>query len=225
MIGEAPGSINLPGDVPERVSLFIGIKNFSGDATTNVNDPTLPINPAAPPNTLIVVAAVESIPLLEFASSFQRGGFAPDRSSMTLVVEDLPPVIVVSGSFELGTSGVERLRPDNSDLNAISQVLDNALLGLVEIILDLGTIVNSIPSAVVGTAGSAGGTVEVACYTQVKAAWSTGEARSPAEVGTLGFALSSSDQPWLPQSDHLLLSSDASIDVVQGRSGPVAPHR
>ena len=39
MIGEAPGSINLPGDVPSRLSLFIGIKNFSGDATTNVNDP------------------------------------------------------------------------------------------------------------------------------------------------------------------------------------------
>ena len=50
-----------------------------------------------------------------------------DRSSMTLVVEDLAG-IVVSGSFELGTSGVERLRPDNSDLSAISQVLDNALL-------------------------------------------------------------------------------------------------
>jgi hypothetical protein len=113
---------------------------------------------------------VKSIPLLEFASSFQRGGFAPDRSSMALVVEDLPPVIVVSGTFELGTSGVDRIRPDNSDLNALSQVLDNALLGLVEIILDLGTIVNSIPGAVVGTAGSAGGTVEVSCYTQVKAA-------------------------------------------------------
>ena len=223
MIGEAPGSINLPGDMPNRLSLFIGIKNFSGDATTNVNDPTLPINPATPPNTLIVVAAVESIPLLEFGSSFQRGGFAPDRSSMTLVVEDLPPVIVVSGSFELGTSGVDRIRPDNSDLNALSQVLDNALLGLVEIILDLGTIVNSIPSAVVGTAGSAGGTVEVSCYTQVKAAWATGETRVPAEVGTLGFALSSSDQPWIPDEDHLLLSSDAAIAVVQGRSGPVNP--
>ncbi|DAC16291.1 MAG TPA: hypothetical protein HA276_06120 [Candidatus Poseidoniaceae archaeon] len=223
MIGEAPGSVNLPGDMPNRLSLFIGIKNFSGDATTNVNDPTLPINPATPPNTLIVIAAMDFIPLLEFASSFQRGGFAPDRSSMSLVVENLPPVIVVSGSFSLGQSGVDRLRPDNSNLNAISQVLDNALLGLVEIILDLGTIVNSIPGAIVGTAGSAGGTVEVACFTQVKAAWSTGETRSPAEVGTLGFALSSSDQPWIPNEDHLLLSSDASIEVVQGRSGPVEP--
>jgi len=223
MIGEAPGSVNLPGDMPNRLSLFIGIKNFSGDATTNVNDPTLPINPATPPNTLIVVAAMDSIPLLEFASSFQRGGFAPDRSSMSLVVENLPPVIVVSGSFSLGQSGVDRLRPDNSNLNAISQVLDNALLGLVEIILDLGTIVNSIPGAIVGTAGSAGGTVEVACFTQVKAAWSTGETRSPTEVGTLGFALSSSDQPWIPNEDHLLLSSDASIEVVQGRSGPLEP--
>ena len=45
MIGEAPGSINLPGDVPNRMSLFIGIKNFSGDATTDMDDPTLPITP------------------------------------------------------------------------------------------------------------------------------------------------------------------------------------
>ena len=35
--------------------------------------------------------------------------------------------------------------------------------------------------------------------------------------------MSSSDQPWLPESDHLLLSSDAAIGVVQGRSGPVDP--
>ena len=63
--------------------------------------------------------------MLEFGSSFQRGGFAPDRSSMTLVVEDLPPVIVVSGSFELGTSGVERLRPEGPS-PTVDKTVNNA---------------------------------------------------------------------------------------------------
>ena len=43
-IGEAPGSVNLPGDIPDRLSLMIAIKNFSGDNTNNVNDPTLPMS-------------------------------------------------------------------------------------------------------------------------------------------------------------------------------------
>ena len=34
MIGEAPGSEGFPGNLPERLSLIIAIKNFSGDSTT-----------------------------------------------------------------------------------------------------------------------------------------------------------------------------------------------
>ncbi|MDA0877307.1 MAG: hypothetical protein O3B05_00355 [archaeon] len=223
MIGEKPGSVNLPGDMPERLSMFIGIKNFSGDATANENDPTLPVNPATPPNTLIAVAAVEGIPLLQYDSSFKRGGWASDSSSMTLTIEDLPPVVLVHGTFEVGTSGVDRIRPDTSSLNVVSQMLDNALIALMEIILDVGTIVNSLPAAVVGTAGSTGGSVTVACYTQVAAGWQDGTQRLTAEVGRLTFALASSDQPWLPDQDHLLLADDTALAQVTGRTGPVDP--
>ena len=55
MIGEAPGSANLPGDMPTRLSLIIVIKNFTDDKDGNVNDPTLPVNPSSPPNTLIAI--------------------------------------------------------------------------------------------------------------------------------------------------------------------------
>ena len=223
MIGEKPGSVNLPGDMPDRLSLFIGIKNFTGDATTNENDPTLPINPATPPNTLIAVAAVESIPLLQYESTFMRGGWESDGSSMTLTIEDLPPVVLVHGTFQVGSSGVDRIRPDTSNLNVISQMLDNALIALLEIVLDIGTIVNSLPAAVAGTAGTNGGSVTVECYTQVAAGWQDGTQRLTAEVGQLTFALASSDQPWLPDQDHLILSDDAALDEVMGRTGPVAP--
>ena len=39
LIGEAPGSTNFPGDMPNRLSLIISIKNYSADDSTNINDP------------------------------------------------------------------------------------------------------------------------------------------------------------------------------------------
>ena len=44
MLGAAPGSNDLPGEVPEELSLMIGIKNFTRDSDDNVDDETLPIN-------------------------------------------------------------------------------------------------------------------------------------------------------------------------------------
>ena len=39
----------LPGSIPDRLGMIIGIKNFTRDSSENVNDPTLPVNPADPP--------------------------------------------------------------------------------------------------------------------------------------------------------------------------------
>ena len=75
-IGEAPGSLNLPGEIPDRLSLMIAIKNFSADNSNNVNDPTLPLNPAQPPNTLLLIAGTSSIKEFNYASTFKRGGYA-----------------------------------------------------------------------------------------------------------------------------------------------------
>ena len=43
------------------------------------------------------------------------------------------------------------------------------------------------------------------------------------EIEQLRFALASSPQPWLPEMDHILLSEDTNIAVVDGRLGPVDP--
>lgn len=221
-IGEAPGSVNLPGDIPERLSLMIAIKNFSGDNTNNVDDPTLPVNPAEPPNTLFLIAGTSSIKTFNYASTFKRGGYAGDSSSMLVEMENLPRVIVIQGSFLLSASGVSRVNFDNPNLNTIAQVFDNALLTIVEIVLDIGTLLNGLPSAVVGTAGSTGGVIDIQCYSQVKKSLPTSN-RESMEIEHLLFALASSPQPWLPEMDHILLSEDTSIAVVDGRLGPVDP--
>ncbi|MAK20323.1 MAG: hypothetical protein CMA05_03315, partial [Euryarchaeota archaeon] len=156
MIGEAPGSVNLPGEVPSRLSLIIAIKNFSGDNTPNVDDPTLPVNPLKElaPNTLIAIVGSESIDRLEYKSTFERGGVATDRSSLEFTVEDLPEAILVEGSFLIAPTGIDRVNYDNPNLNSIAQIFDNALLSVVQVALDIGDIVNSLPDLIVSTTGS-----------------------------------------------------------------------
>ena len=222
VMGEAPGSVNLPGEIPDRLSLMIAIKNFSADNSNNVDDPTLPINPAEPPNTMLLIAGTSSIKEFNYASTFKRGGYSGDSSSMLVEIEDVPRVIVIQGSFLLSSTGVSRVNFDNPNLNTLAQIFDNALLTVVEIVLDIGAILNGLPTAVVGTAGSTGGIIDIQCYNQVKKSLPSSN-REAMEIGQLRFALASSPQPWLPGSDHILLSEDTNIAVVDGRLGPVDP--
>ena len=221
-IGEAPGSVNLPGEIPDRLSLMIAIKNFSADNSNNVNDPTLPINPASPPNTLLLIAGTSSIKVFDYASTFKRGGYSGDSSSMVVEIEDVPRVIVIQGSFLLSSTGVNRVNFDNPNLNTIAQFFDNALLTVVEIVLDIGAILNGLPTAVVGTAGSTGGLIDIQCFNQVKKSLPSSN-RESMEIGHMQFALASSPQPWLPEMDHILLSEDTTIALIDGRLGPVEP--
>ena len=222
MIGEAPGSANLPGDMPTRLSLIIAIKNFTDDKDGNVNDPTLPVNPSSPPNTLIAIVGTESIDRLEYKSTFMRGGYVNDSSSLQVAIDNVPKAIVVQGSFLVPSSGLGRINFDNPNLNTVAQVFDNALLSIVEIILDIGDVVNGLPSSIVGTAGSSGGEVNINCYNQIKQSLPT-SVREPMEIGSLQLAISSSNQPWLPEMDHILLSQDLDLDVVAGRLGNQPP--
>ena len=223
MIGEAPGSSNLPGEVPDRLSFILAIKNFSGDSTANQNDLTLPVNPAAPPATLIMVAGTERIKSLTYDSTLMRGGFASDVSSLSINVENLPEVLILKGSFQLSSTGLSRVNFNNPDLNTIAQLLDNALLTLVEVVLDLGSILNTLPDLIVGTAGSSGGELEVLCLSQVRQTWNNGAVRSPSGLGQISMAIGSSDHPWVTDSDHILLSQDTEIEQVDGRDGPIEP--
>ena len=222
MIGEEPGGTDLPGDIPSRLSMIIAIKNFTGDNVNNVDDPTLPVNPASPPNTLVAIVATESIDLLEYKSTFMRAGYASDSSSIVLNIENVPKVIIVEGSFEIPESGLSRVNYDNPNLNSIAQIFDNALLTVVEVILDVGDVVNGIPESIVGTAGADGGAVRLNCYNQVRLSLPT-SSREPMEIGSVSIAISSSDQPWLPEIDHILLSEDTNIKTVNGRLGTQTP--
>ena len=222
MIGEEPGGVDLPGDIPDRLSMIIAIKNFTGDNQNNVDDPTLPVNPASPPNTLVAIVATESIDLLEYKSTFKRGGYAADSSSIELNIANVPKAIIVEGSFQIPESGLSRVSYDNPNLNTIAQIFDNALLTVVEVILDVGDVVNGLPESIVGTAGDSGGAVRLNCYNQVKQSLPT-STRNPMEIGSVSIAISSSDQPWLPDIDHILLSEDTNIATVNGRLGPQEP--
>jgi hypothetical protein len=222
MIGEAPGTQGFPGDIPERLSLIIAIKNFTADSTGNINDPTLPVNPASPPNTLILIAATESIDRLEYKSTFMRGGYEADRSSLEMVIDNLPNVVIVEGSFQIPESGLSRVNFDNPNLNSIAQLFDNALLTVIEVILDVGDIVNGLPESIVGTAGSEGGVVALHCRNQVRQTLPN-SVREPMPIGEITFSISSSDNPWLPEIDHILLSEDTEITSVNGRLGPIEP--
>ena len=140
MMGEAPGSVNLPGEIPDRLSLMIAIKNFSADNSTNLDDPTLPVPPAAPPNTMLLIAGTSLIKEFNYACTFKRGVYSGDASSMLVEMDNLPRVIVIQGSFLLSSTGVNRVNFDNPNLNTVAQFFDNALLTVVEIVLDIGAI-------------------------------------------------------------------------------------
>jgi len=222
MIGEEPGGTDLPGELPSRLSMIIAIKNFTGDNVNNVDDPTLPINPASPPTTLVAIVATESIDELQYKSTFMRGGYASDSSSIIMNITNVPKVIIVSGSFEIPESGLSRVNYDNPNLNSIAQIFDNALLTIIEVVLDIGDVVNGIPESIVGTAGASGGAIRLNCYNQVRLSLPT-STREPMEIGSVSIAISSSDQPWLPGLDHILLSEDTNILTVIGRLGSPQP--
>lgn len=225
MIGEAPGSVNLPGEVPSRLSLIIAIKNFSGDNTPNVDDPTLPVNPLKElaPNTLIAIVGSESIDRLEYKSTFERGGVATDRSSLEFTIEDIPEVVLVEGSFLIAPTGIDRVNYDNPNLNSIAQIFDNALLSVVQVALDIGDIVNSLPELIVSTTGSEGGKLHIHCYDQVTGNIA-GDPRETAEIGLVELAFSSSDNPVIEGQDHILIAEDTNIELVIGRDGqPIKP--
>ena len=225
MIGEAPGSVNLPGEVPSRLSLIIAIKNFSGDNTPNVDDPTLPVNPLKElaPNTLIAIVGSESIDRLEYKSTFERGGVATDRSSLEFAIEDIPEVVLVEGSFLIAPTGIDRVNYDNPNLNSIAQIFDNALLSVVQVALDIGDIVNSLPDLIVSTTGSEGGKLHIHCYDQVKGNIA-GDPRETAEIGLVELSFSSSDNPVIEGQDHILIAEDTNIELVIGRDNlPIKP--
>ena len=224
LIGEAPGSSNFPGQMPNRLSLIISIKNYTADTSTNVADPTQIFNPNDDRwNSLILIAGTERIASIEYVSTFARHGYAADSSSMEVEIVDLPEVVAIFGTFEIPASNRVRVEFGTAP-DVLSEVLDNVILNLVEIVLDLGTILNGLPEAIVGTAGESSGEIIVQFYNQVRQSWSDSSARQEMMAGSLKLAIGSSPHPVMDRN-HILLSEDVdqtdSNGKVDGKYGRI----
>ena len=216
LIGEAPGSSNFPGQMPNRLSLIISIKNYTADTSANVGDTTQIFNPSDTRwNSLILIAGTERISSIEYVSTFSRHGYESDSSSMEVEIIDLPEVVAVFGTFEIPSSNRIRVQFGTAP-DILSEVLDNVILNLVEIVLDLGTILNGLPEAIVGTAGESSGEIIVQFYNQVRESWSDSSTRQKMMAGSLKLAIGSSPHP-IMERNHILLSEDIDFTDSNGK--------
>jgi len=225
MLGSDGSQSQLPGQLPSRLGLIIGIKNFSRDNSENVDDPTLPVNPANPPKTLILLRSVQSVEEIDYDSWFLREGAPGDHRRIHISARDVPTAIVLYGSFELGGGGAVDNSLDSEDsLDFVSKIVDNVLINIVDLFLDIGNVLNDIPSAVVdvisggvdGTSGLEGRTFHLLLTDN----WLV--TRTDMPIQSISVQIGSSSHPVMP-GDHLLLAKDREMETVSGRNGPVDP--
>ena len=224
MLGSDGSQSQLPGHLPDRLGFIIGIKNFSRDNSQNVDDPTLPVNPANPPKTLILLRSVQSVEELDYDSWFTRHGVEEDHRKIHINARDLPTALVLYGSFELGGSSSDSQFDTEDNLDFVSKVMDNVLINIVDLFLDIGTILNDVPSAVVdvisggvdGASGLDGRTVHLLLTDN----WLV--TRSDMPLTSLSVQIGSSDHP-IGTGDHLLLAKDRGLGMVQGIHGQMEP--
>ena len=223
MLG-SENSPELPGGQPDRLGLIIGVKNFSRDTSPNVNDLTLPINPANPPNSLILIRSKQSIESLDYYSWFKRGGIQEDHRAIHVKATDIPTALIVYGSFEMGgSSDVDTSLDSASDLDFISKIVDSVILNLVDLFLDTGSVLNDVPTIIVDllsgdtTSGSFDG---ASFHILMTNNWRSDRSMMP--LNSIELAIGSSPHPKI-EGDHLILSKDTDLTIIQGRNGPVEP--
>ena len=229
MLG-SKSSPELPGGQPEKLGMIIAIKNFSRDTTQNVDDPTLPINPAYPPKTLVLIRSVQSIQSIEYDSWHKRGDIDTDHSKLSLELRDLPTSIAIFGSFELGSSESSDTTLDSgANLDFMSKILDSVILNLVNLFLDVGDIINSVPgeaiSVLTGDVGGVGANSFAGRDVNLLMTDNLLSSRVSMEISVLSLQIGSSPHP-VAQDDHIIISKDRDLDQVVGEFGvrePIVP--
>ena len=229
MLG-SKSSPELPGGQPEKLGMIIAIKNFSRDTTQNVDDPTLPINPAYPPKTLVLIRSVQSIQSIEYDSWHKRGDIDTDHSKLSLELRDLPTSIAIFGSFELGSSESSDTTLDSgTNLDFMSKILDSVILNLVNLFLDVGDIINSVPgeaiSVLTGDVGGVGANSFAGRDVNLLMTDNLLASRVSMEIGVLSLQIGSSPHP-VAQDDHIIISKDRDLNQVVGEFGvrePIVP--
>lgn len=223
MLGSADQP-ELPGDIPERLGLIIGIKNFTRDSSQNVDDPTLPVNPADPPDSLIVVRSVQPIQELDYTSWFSRGGESQDHRRIHIFADSIPSAVAVYGSFGLGGSAESNNSLDSgNNLDFISKIVDSVILNVVDVFLDVGSILNEVPSTLVELiSGSvdAGGISGREIHLLMTDNWLA--SRNPFPLDELSMQIGSSDHLTSP-GNHVILSRDRGLGMIQTDHGPKDP--
>jgi hypothetical protein len=224
MLG-SKSSPELPGGQPDRLGLIVAIKNFTRDTSQNVDDPTLPVNPAYPPKTLVLLRSVQAVQSINYDSWHKRGGIDTDHSRLHIESSSIPTAIVLFGSFELGDSDDVDMSLDSSEnLDFLSRILDSAILNIVDLFLDVGTVLNTVPGEVVsvlsgGVTGSSsldGRKVSLLMSDD----WTT--ERQPLAIDIINIEIGSSPHPILP-GDHVVLAEDQNLEQVMGEFGPRDP--
>lgn len=229
MLG-SKASPELPGGQPEKLGMIIAIKNFSRDSTQNVDDSTLPVNPAFPPKTLVLIRSSQSIQSIEYDSWHKRGDIITDHSKIHLEMKDLPTSIVLYGSFEFSSSSTSDTSLDSgTNLDFVSKILDSVILNLVDLFLDIGGIINSIPSEVVSVlTGDSGGVGLNSFAGRDVTLLMTDNLlvdRVNMQINELAVQIGSSPHP-VTLGDHIIISKDRNLNQVMGESGlrePLVP--
>ena len=216
----------LPGQIPSRLGLIIALKNFSKDTTQNDNDPSLPVNPADPPQSLVLIRSVQSVDEIDYGSWFLREGADEDRRQIRTKMQQLPTALVLYGSFSIGnTDEGTNVSLDNSDnLDFFSRILDTTILNLVDIFIGIGGALNAVPEALgeaisggmTSGSGLSGSDFHLQMFDDISVN------RLPMTLGMIEMDLGTSGHPTLP-GDHILLSEDRDLNLVQGRSGAREP--
>ena len=223
MLGSADQP-ELPGDIPDRLGLIIGIKNFTRDNSQNVDDPSLPVNPADPPESLIVVRSVQPIQELDYTSWFSRGGDSQDHRRIHIFADSIPSAVAVYGSFGLGGAPESNNSLDTgNNLDFISKIVDSVLLNLVDVFLDVGSILNEVPSTIVELiSGSvdAGGISGREIHLLMTDNWL--ESRNAFPIPELSMQIGSSDHP-TSSGNHVILALDRGLGMIQTDHGPKEP--
>ena len=217
-------SPDLPGGQPDRLGLIIGVKNFSRDTSQNVNDQTLPINPANPPNSVILLRSKQSIESIDYDSWFTRGGLKEDHRAINFNASSIPTSLLVYGSFELGGSTDPDTSLDSStDLDFISKIVDSVILNLVNLFLDTGNVLNDVPTLIVDllSGSSSSGSFDGQSFNLLMTN-DLRESRIMMPLESIELSIGSSPHPTI-SGDHMIISKDKNLGLIQAANGPVEP--
>lgn len=217
MLGNDPNDISFPGSTPTRLSMVLAMKNMTRDLTENSATCDMPIDPRSAPDTIVAFLATDRIASIDYTSWMRREGVDSDHMRVSAQLEDVPPALLVTGDFKLPAGGESRVIPNDAELDFLSQLLDTTMLTIVDVILDVGGVMNTIPLSLLDLSSSAGGgDMSLRVIDDLFLLSDDGEA------GRVAIQLGSSAHP-VSVSDHILLARDSALRTPPWQPGPVLP--